>query len=169
MPGLFETVTDLQTGADCLRRRRYGVIYVADGRLVHVRLRPFAKLAWLPEILLGQRHHDRAPGDRCRLYYNQPLGHENFLALRHVVSSRGGTLTSFREALRVLDEIARIKSTDALLCDVQNPRISSRLMTRWGWEPHCPKRWHRHYIKRFYGTYPATTAEHQHVEPVGVG
>jgi hypothetical protein len=54
----------------------------------------------------------------------------------------------------VLDEIARLKRSDALLCDVSNWRISERLMARFGWEPHCPSRWHRHYIKRFYGEYP---------------
>ena len=30
---LFETVTDLAAGAETLRRRPYGVIEVADGRL----------------------------------------------------------------------------------------------------------------------------------------
>ena len=27
-------------------------------------------------------------------------------------------------------------------------------MARLGWEPHKPQRWHRNYIRRFYGTYP---------------
>ena len=54
----------------------------------------------------------------------------------------------------VLDEVAWLKRTDALLCDVWNERISPRLLARWGWEPHKPQPWHRNYIKRFYGTYP---------------
>ena len=33
-------------------------------------------------------------------------------------------------------------------------RISSRLAQRWGWEAHKPSRWRRHFIKRFYGSYP---------------
>jgi hypothetical protein len=40
------------------------------------------------------------------------------------------------------------------LTDVSNLRISDRLLRRWGWEAHCPSRWHRHFIKRYYGTYP---------------
>lgn len=57
--------------------------------------------------------------------------------------------------LAALDEIARIKQTDALLADVLNFRISPRMLARYGWASHKPSRWHRHYIKRFYGSYPA--------------
>ena len=51
---------------------------------------------------------------------------------------------------------ARIKRSDALLCDVASNRISDRLMRRWGWESHKPQRWHRNFIKRFYGQYPSS-------------
>ena len=61
-------------------------------------------------------------------------------------------------ASAVLDEIARLKQSDALLCDVSSGRITTRLLSRWGWEPHCPSWFHRHYIKRFYGVYPARPA-----------
>jgi len=54
----------------------------------------------------------------------------------------------------ILDEIARLKQSDALLCDAISERITTRLLSREGWEPHCPSLFHRHYIKRFYGVYP---------------
>jgi hypothetical protein len=152
---LFETVTDLAAGAETLRRRPYGVIEVTDQGLTRVRLRPFPKLISLPEaVFLGQWRHARRRGDRCWLYYNQPRRFRSFLALKYVVSTRGTTLRTFRTALAVLDEIARLKGTDAILCDVSSSRISDRLLARWGWEPHKPSRWHRHFIKRFYGQYP---------------
>jgi len=152
---LFETVTDLADGAELLRRRAYGVIEVAEGHFRRVRLRPFPKMVSAPEIiLLGGWHHGHRPGDRCLLYYNQPWRFPQFLALKYVVSARQTTLRTVTRALEVLDEIARLKRSDALLCDVGNWRISTRLIARWGWKPHCPSRWHRHYIKRFYGEYP---------------
>ena len=76
------------------------------------------------------------------------------MALKYILSSRGATFGTCRLAVRVLDEIARIKRTDALVCDAANSRISHKLLTRWGWQPHKPQRWHRNYIKRFYGDYP---------------
>jgi hypothetical protein len=90
------------------------------------------------------------------LYYNQPWAFPNFLALKYLVSTRQATLATVDSALAALDEIARLKGIDALLCDVANCRISDRLMARAGWEPHKPQRWHRNFIKRFYGVYPAS-------------
>jgi len=155
MGAWFETVNDLWEGKETLRRRPYGVIEVVEGRLLRIRLRPFPKITSLPEaMLLGRGVHAYRRGDRCWLFYNQPSHFRNFLVLEYVLSTRDARFGTFHRAVEVLDEIARIKRSDALLCDVSNRRISTRLLARWGWEPHCPSLLHRHYIKRFYGQYP---------------
>ena len=64
-----------------------------------------------------------------------------------------GRLSSL-QTLAILDEIARLKQTDAIDCDAANLRISDRVLERFGWEPHRPSKWHRNFIKRFYGVYP---------------
>ena len=153
---LFETVTDLAKGGETLRRRAYGVIEVADGRFGRILLRPFPTLISAPDMRLigGWRHRHRV-GDRIRLYYNQPRRCPNFLVLKYCESDRDTSMTTLTRAVAVLDEIARLKRSDALLCDVANGRITARLLSRWGWEPHCPSRFHRHFIKRFYGVYPS--------------
>ncbi len=160
MRPLFQTVTDLHQQADDLRARRYGVVEVVDGRMVAVRLRPFPKLITLGEIIpVGPRYHLRGLSDRCLLYYNQPWQFPNFLAVKYLISTRHTRAATVFTALAVLDAIAQIKGTDALLCDVANSRISDRLLRRGGWEPHKTQRWHRNFIKRFYGEYP-TAAQH---------
>jgi hypothetical protein len=154
---VISTVTEIFTQADLLRRRRYGVIETADGRFRRIRLRWFPKLISASDVWFwGHAFHRRRAGDRLWLYYNQPRRHAKYLVLKYVVSTRGGSLASLVRALDVLDEIARLKGSDALLCDAANRRVSGRLMERWGWAPHCPARWHRHFIKRFYGRYPAS-------------
>ena len=146
---LWETVTDLAAGAETLRRRRHGIIEVADGQFRCVTLRPFPKIISGPEILLlGGWHHDHVSGDRIRLFYDQPWRFPNFLALKYAVSARQTSYGTLARALAVLDRIAEIKRRAALLCDVGNWRISTDILARWGWAPHCPSRWHRHYIKR---------------------
>lgn len=156
---LLESITSLRTAEATLRRRRYGVIEACEGRLVAVHLRPFAKIISLPEALwLGRWNHGRLAGDRCWLYYNQPLGHSNFLAVKYVVSSRCCKFSTLKAGMTVLEEIARIKGTDAALCDVTNRRISERLLAREGWERHCLGSSRRHFIKRFYGEYPQPEA-----------
>ncbi|MEX0678144.1 MAG: hypothetical protein WD063_13765 [Pirellulales bacterium] len=140
---------------DALRRGRYGVIEIRDGRLWAIHLRRWPKIVSVLDVdWFGRRDHETKPGDRCLLYYNQPRRCSNFLALVFVVSHRDSTLATFRRSLAVLDLVARAKRTDAILCDVWNLRISDRLLARGGWEPHKPQRWHRNYIKRFYGQYP---------------
>lgn len=146
---LFETVFDLAAGAATIRRRRYGVIETSGGALVGVALRPWPHLVSLRELWpLGDRWRPPGPPDRCRLYYNQPRGHEGFLALRYVACTRGTSYATFRAALGALDEIGRIKGIDALLCDAANGRLSDRFLRRRGWEPHAPMWGRRNYIRR---------------------
>ncbi|MCE9556887.1 MAG: hypothetical protein K8T91_26365 [Planctomycetes bacterium] len=162
----FETITDLTAAAETIRGRRYGVIETVDGRFEKLVFRPWPKLLSLADVvwMLGWQSRP-ATGNRCWLYFNQPLRHSNFLALKYVVSTQDCTLATFRKSLTVLDEIARIKKTDALLTDAANWRISDRLATRWGWEPHCPSRWHRNFIKRFYGVYPGAVEVSETEQP----
>ena len=155
----FEAVFDLTAGAETLRRRPYGVIEAADGAFHEVRIRPF------PENRLGPG------GDVPRRLAASLLRRRPHLALLQSAAA----ISQFpRFALRrlqpghqpgdrwprveALDEIARLKQSDALLCDAGNWRISAKLLDRLGWTPHCPSRWHRHYIKRFYGQYPRPSA-----------
>jgi hypothetical protein len=151
MPRWFETVTDLadERHRAIIRGRRYGRIEMSDGTLEGISFRPLPKLAAPFDLPWGRLVHRSAPGDRCWLYFNQPRSLEQFLALKLVVSTREATLASFRGALEVLDEVARIKRTQAIVCDAAYWRISDRLLARWGWQPHKPQRWHRNFIKRF--------------------
>jgi hypothetical protein len=145
-------------GRERIRARRYGVIEIAGGSLRAIHLRPWPKLFALSELWpVGWRHHSRGAADRCLLYYNQPRRQPNFLALKYIVSTTGTSYRTFRAALVVLDAIAELKRTDAIVCDVANLRISDRLLARLGWEAHKPQRWHRNFIRRFYGTYPSVT------------
>ena len=157
MTSLFESVSDFSTGRETIRRRPYGVIEVIDGRFRRINFRPWPKIISLAEVQwLGQRTHQKLHADACRLYFNQPLASRDYLALKYVVSSFG---TSYRTILTVqwaLDEVARIKGSQAVVCDVTNDRITDRMMLRWGWESHLNDSPRRHYIKRYYGTYPQT-------------
>ncbi|REK05465.1 MAG: hypothetical protein DWQ37_23395 [Planctomycetota bacterium] len=147
---------------EALVRGRYGVIETAAGRLQAIHVRCWPKIvSALDAEWFGRRRHDSQPGDRCLWFYNQPRRFPNYLALVYAVSDRDTSFATFRRAAEVLDEVARAKQIDAILCDAWNERISARLLARWGWEPHKPQRWHRNYIKRFYGVYPpARSQEH---------
>lgn len=136
---------------------RYGVIEAFEGRVVsiHFRLLPklltFSETLWMRRLLAPWRR-----GDRCRLYYNQPLGTPRFLALKYLVSEPGATLATVNAAVKALDAVARVKCSDAILCQAWNGRLSEAMLSRWGWTRHCERQRGRHFIKRFYGEYPET-------------
>ena len=156
MNWLCETICDLKSGRDALRVRKHGVIETVGGELRAVHLRAWPKLVSWPELWpQGTRYHAHGEADRCLLYFNQPWRAANFLALKYVVSTAGTSYRTFRAALTALDAIAAIKGIDAIVCDAANMRLSERLAARLGWEPLKPQRWHRNYIRRFYGVYPA--------------
>jgi hypothetical protein len=156
---LREVIDDLNESAPSLRPRCHGVIEAAEGEFRRVTLRSWPKLVWVPEVVfVGRLFHGYREGDRCLLYYNQPRRFPNFLVAKYIVSARGTSYRTFRRVLEALEEIARIKGSDALLCELATWRISREMMLRWGWAPHCNSRWRRHYIKRFYGNYPPRPA-----------
>ena len=155
----FETVFDLTAGAETLRCRPYGVIEAADGAFREVRIRPFPKIASVPEAMFlgGWRHRFCAATAFGSITISRgDSAISSFCA--YVVSNRDTSLATVRRALDALEEIARLKQSDALLCDAGNWRISAKLLDRLGWAPHCPSRWHRHYIKRFYSRRPRPSA-----------
>jgi hypothetical protein len=155
MGGWFETVTDLQSGRDAIARRAYGVIEVRRGELFRIVFRPWPKWFTGDDVVLrSPLFPSQMLSDSCRLYYNQPLAQPNYLALKYIISSLGTRFATIRRAMQVLDEVARIKRSDAIVCHVSSRSVSDRLMERWGWERHLMTSRRRHFIKRFYGQYP---------------
>ena len=143
----LDRLTDADVGT--VRRRRYGYIETVDGRLSRIGFRPFPKLVTAAGTRLVAPWRRRLRrGNRCRLYFNQPRRHANFLNLQYVETTGDADYATFRCALTVLDEVARLKDVDALLCDAANVRLTDRLLARLGWAPHAPLPGHRNFIKR---------------------
>ncbi len=123
-----------------LRRRRYGVVEMVEGRLAAIHLRPWPKQSSIFEArYFGRWWHRHRQGDRMLLYYNQPCRHSNYLALHYALSTHDCRLATLQAGLAILDEIARIKRSDAIFCQATSLRISQRRCTagvgsRWGAE-----------------------------------
>ncbi len=149
----FQHISDPALAENAIRRRRYGMIQIGGGQFDHITFRLWPKLVSGIEATRWDRHRGgrSALPDRCRLYYAQPWSAPDFLALNYVCSTSGTTLATFRMALRMLDHVARVKGSDAIVCEAFNVKISDRLFRRWGWEQHLLASRRRHWIKRFYG------------------
>jgi uncharacterized protein YqiB (DUF1249 family) len=82
------------------------------------------------------------------------MAHRNYLTISYIVSTLQTSMTTLTLSMAVLDYVAYLKRSDAILAEVSNSRISDRVMKRLGFEPHLPESKKRHWIKRFYGEYP---------------
>ncbi len=103
---------------------------------------------WLAQQILGLA---RPSGNRCWLYYNQPRRYPWCLTLQYIVSARDTTFRTSRLAVELLDEVARIKHIDTLLCDVSNARTLRSLVATVGAGNRTRRcAWHRNYVKRLY-------------------
>ncbi len=123
-------VTQLCSDAARLQRWRAGRIVTADGRMQFIQRR------WLPYRASRLRvWWDRARRPlrtrQCELYYHHRWANADFLVLGYVHSHPAASLASFYCATLVLDEIARLKGSHAIVTEVSNARLSDRLLERW--------------------------------------
>lgn len=157
---LYRPVEDLDAENGGLAKWRAGRIATSAGRLVRVERRWLAYKATRLRVWRDRRRSPRGP-IQCELFFHQPLGNPDFLVLGYVRSHPQSSLANFYCAALILDEIARLKRCHAIVAEVTNDRLSDRLLARWGWERHCRSWRGRHFIKRFYGVYPAIPAAWQ--------
>lgn len=153
----FTTTHRLEDAAPLVRRRRYGIIRVQNGQFESLSFRPWPKIISRLEIAtLGRWHHARG-GDQCRVFYNFPLSSPRFLSVAYIESSSQTSWKTLRRCGELLDWIAEIRQANAAVCELIHTGASARAMQRQGWEPHCEHMANRHFIKRYYGTYPRHT------------
>ncbi len=146
-------VTQIGQQSQQLAARRAGHIVVQGGRLVAVFGRWWPYLGNHLRAAWDQRFR-KTEADRCELFYHVAISSPQFLTLSYIHSGEKTSLASVYAATLVLDEIARIKRSFAIVCNVTNDRITDRVLERWGWQSHCHAWSGRHFIKRFYGNYP---------------
>ena len=136
--------------AERITRWRYGLIEVHDSELVSIRGRWLPKMISLVGVWWGDHViHRHAAGDRVLLYYDQPLFHPRFLALKYVQATSQSTFASIMVGLRVLDRVAELKGIQAIVAEASNKRLTPRVMQRFGFEQHLQQKSDRHFIRRF--------------------
>lgn len=159
MKPLFETIRSVRDHQETIRNRPYGLIESANGKFSSIQIRPYPKIASVIEAhwIQGMKRK-RKMRDVCRVYYNQPFAHRNYLAVGYLESAVGTTIKTLFATLDMLEQVAFIKQSDAILAEISNPKISDRILKRRGWDRHLEHKKKRHWIKRFYGVYPESVA-----------
>lgn len=155
MGRLFESVHDIKADAEKIRNRSYGMIEVVDERFVAIHLRPWPKMISGIEAKWADGWgKQRSTTNKGQVFYSQPMAHTNYLTISYIVSTLQTSMTTLTLAMAVLDYVAYLKHSDAVLAEVSNTRISDRVLKRMGFEKHLFESKKRHWIKRYYGKFP---------------
>jgi hypothetical protein len=141
-------VANVSIDADQVRSWRCGRIIVCDGELVAVRRRFFNASASIAQVM-WQAGWGRSDNSQCVIDYHSPLGMPGFITLDYIRSGQKAGYRTLRQAVRTLEQIARIKQVHAIVAHVTNPLITDRFLTRLGWQQHCLTWKGRHWIRRF--------------------
>lgn len=150
----LQPIVCLEKQQDLLRARSCGMIIAEAGKFLRIDGRWWAKRPTIWRAMLD-RYFRPFHLDRCQLYYHLPRSSPGFIALDYLVSGSGTSLKTMAMALQVLDRIAEIRKSDAIVAHLSNSRVSSRLLKRLGWERHLGGATSPHVIRRFYGRYPS--------------
>ena len=158
MNWLPETITDFDAGRERIRTRRYGVIETVGGRLAAIHLRPWPKLVALPEIVpLDPRYHAAGDGRPLPAVLQPAVADAELSGARSTSSRPPAPATPrFAPPSRCSTRSPRSSGPTPSSATPATCGSTDRVMRRFGWEPHKPQRWHRNYIRRFYGSYPGS-------------
>ena len=140
-------VASIEGNIDRVRKWNYAELELSDGKLLGIYPRWWPRLASQWESF-QDGYIRNLPVDFCRVYYAFPRRAPGFMS---VLYARSGPKTQYKTLYRavvVMDEIARLRNTDAIVCQTISPRASERLMNRWGYVRHAFAVGENHYIKR---------------------
>ena len=154
----LDRITEISEKTEMLRRWRCGRIVMRDGKLVEIQHRLLCGNVSIAQVW-WQASYGRSDESICWLDYHQPFGMPSFLTLDYIRSGKQAGYKTFIGAVKILEEIARIRQSVAIVAHVTNGNISDRFLSRIGWEQHMPNWKGRHWIRRFYDGYPESAAQ----------
>lgn len=146
--------TSLTNDSDAIRQIRCGRIVMERGKLVAIERHQWPSPVSIAQVW-WESERGRIRGDICRLDFHIPRSMPNFITLDYVRSGSQTRFQTFMGACNVLNEIARMRGSVAIVAHITNGRISDRFLQREGWQRHMPHWRGRHFIRRFYDGYPA--------------
>ena len=139
--------SSIEGNTDRVRSWNYGELELSDGKLLGIYPR------WWPRIgsqleAFQDSYVRTLPTDYCRVYYAFPRSAPGFMS---VLYARSGPNTQYKTLFRavgVMDKIAMLRDSDAIVCQAIGLRTTERLMNRWGYVRHALAVGDNHYIKR---------------------
>lgn len=140
-------VTSIEGNAERIRSCNYGELELFDGKLLGIYPRWWPRIASKWESLRDSTIRS-LPSDFCRAYYAFPKRTPGYMSVLYARSGPNTQYKTLYRAVVVVDEIAKLRDSHAIVCQMIHLRVSERLMNRWGYVRHASALGDNHYIKR---------------------
>ena len=140
-------VYSVEENAEKVSSWRYGEIELANGRLNAIYPRWWPRMGSLWESR-WDNFYRTMPADHCIAYYAFPHSAPGYMS---VLYARSGPNTQYKtvySAVSTMDQIAKLRNSNAIVCQMVSQRGTERLMNRWGYVRHATSLGDNHYIKR---------------------
>lgn len=128
-------------------RWRYGTVALRHGEVVTIQARWWPRWGTLWGAM-SDRVIRTLPEDECRFYYSFPRSAPGYMSLLYVHAGEKTSYKTFHQGILAIDTIAQLKHARAIVCQVTNDRLTTRMMTRWGYCQHAENLGPNHYIRR---------------------
>ena len=142
------SVQSLQGNELRVRTWSFGEIELSHGQLVRIRPR------WWPRFgsqweSFQDSYVRTLPEDFLRAYYAFPWRAPGYMTVLYAQSGPRTQYKTLHRAVEAMNEIASLRDTQAIVCQLVNQRGTERLMNRWGYVRHAASLGDNHFIKRF--------------------
>jgi hypothetical protein len=141
------SIIDLAHSHARIRNCRYGEIELIDGAVHRIYPRWWPRVGSEWESMMDS-YLPRLPADHCRVYYAFPMRSPGFMSVLYAHSGPNTCYRTLYRGVTAVDEIAKIRNAEAIVCQVTNTRLTERLMRRLGYVRHAFSLGDNHYIKR---------------------
>ena len=140
-------VHSIEQNRESLRSWRYGEIEIANGQLTSIYPRWWPRLGSRWESY-WDRYNRKLPTDFCVAYYAFPRSAPGYMSLLYARSGPSTQYKTIYRAVFTLEQIAKLRNSNAIVCEMISERGTERLMNRWGYVRHALSLGDNHYIKR---------------------
>jgi len=141
------SVSSIAGNENSINSWSFGELELSDGKLLSIRPR------WWPRIgsqweSFRDSYVRAMPNDVLLAYYAFPRRSPGFMSVLYAHSGPKTQYKTLYRAVLSMDEIARLRKTQAIVCQTVSNLANERLMNRWGYVRHAFSLGDNHFIKR---------------------
>lgn len=137
----------IEANAEKVSSWRYGEIELFNGSLAAIYPRWWPRWGSQWESYWDS-YHRVLPADHCIAYFAFPRSAPGYMSVLYAHSGPNTQYKTIYRAVSTMDQIAKLRNSDAIVCQMVSERGTERLMNRWGYVRHALSLGDNHYIKR---------------------